>query len=142
MKNIIAKYPVVAILRKTPQEDLKAYTSSLYDGGLRCFEVSFSAPDAAEQLAWMKKNMPEDVCLGAGTILNAEQAKQAVEAGATFLLSPSTNEEVLAYCAEHQIPFLPGVFSPTDVSVCVRYGFTMLKLFPASNFRLNLRISK
>lgn len=136
MHNIIKKYPVIAILRSTPQEDLEAYTSALYEGGLRAFEVSFSSEMAVSQLEWMKKHMPSDTCIGAGTILTRESAKTAVQAGADFVLSPSTNPEVLDYCRENEIPLLPGVFSPTDVSVCLSYGFHTLKLFPAAEFPL------
>ena len=65
MYHILKKYPVIAILRSTPREDLADYAYSLYDGGIRAFEVSFSAEDAAFQLAWMKKHMPTDTCIGA-----------------------------------------------------------------------------
>ncbi len=136
MHNIIKKYPVIAILRSTPQEDLEAYTSALYEGGIRAFEVSFSSKTAASQLKWMKTHMASDTCIGAGTILTRESAKTAVQAGADFVLSPSTNPEVLDYCRGNKIPLLPGVFSPTDVSVCLSYGFHTLKLFPAAEFPL------
>ncbi|HJD46250.1 MAG TPA: bifunctional 4-hydroxy-2-oxoglutarate aldolase/2-dehydro-3-deoxy-phosphogluconate aldolase [Candidatus Mediterraneibacter norfolkensis] len=136
MHNIIKKYPVIAILRSTPQEDLEAYTSALYEGGLRVFEVSFSSKTAASQLEWMKEHMASDTCIGAGTVLTREAVETAVQAGADFLLSPSTNPEVLDYCRVNKIPLLPGVFSPTDVSVCLSYGFHTLKLFPAAELPL------
>ncbi len=133
MKNLIKKNPVISILRNTPDSDLPNYANSLYEGGLRSFEVSFSAENAVSQLKWMKQNMPEDTIIGAGTILTEKDAALAVEAGADFLLSPSTNLEVLSYCAKNKIPFLPGVNTPTDVSICLQYGFNTLKLFPAGD---------
>lgn len=136
MHNIIKKHPVIAILRSTPQEDLEAYTSALYDGGLRAFEVSFSSETAASQLKWMKEHMAPDTCIGAGTILTRKDAESALQAGADFFLSPSSNPEVLDYCRTNRIPLLPGVFSPTDVSICLSYGFHTLKLFPAADLPL------
>lgn len=133
MERIIAKHRVVAILRKTPMEDLAAYTACLYEAGLRCFEVSFSAPGAAEQIAWMKANLPADACVGAGTVLTVAQAMEAEAAGADFQLAPSTNPEVMDYCRSKDIPFMPGVFSPTDISVALAHGCRVLKLFPADS---------
>lgn len=137
MERIISKHRVVAILRKIPMENLADYTRSLYDGGLRCFEVSFSAPGAAEQIAWMKANLPADACVGAGTVLTVEQAKAAEAAGADFQLAPSTNPEVMDYCRGKDIPFMPGVFSPTDISVAIARGCKVLKLFPADSLPMN-----
>lgn len=137
MHEIIKSHPVVAILRDIPSEILPDYVTSLYEGGLRAFEVSLSTKDALSQLKWMKKNMPKDCLAGAGTVLTKENAEASLEMGADFLLSPSSNPEVLDYCAGNHIPFLPGVFSPTDVSVCKSYGFTTLKLFPARDLPPN-----
>lgn len=137
MHDIIKKHPIMAILRHTPMGDLAAYTDSLYKGGIRSFEVSFSTKNAVEQLSFMKKHMPGDAYIGAGTILTIKEAESAISAGADFLLSPATNPDILKYCRDNQIPLLPGVFSPTDVSVCLSYGFHTLKLFPAGELPMN-----
>ena len=137
MHKIIKKHPVIAILRNTPPEDLGNYVQALYDGGFRAFEVSFSAEGAAGQLAWIKEHLPEDACVGAGTILTEDDARRAVQAGADFMLSPSSDPPVMEYCRSRQIPLLPGVFSPTDVSRCLSYGYRTLKLFPASDLPLH-----
>ncbi len=141
MKDLIKNNPVIAILRHTPDRDLEDYVNSLYKGGLRSFEVSFSTKDAVTQLKWLKQNMPKDAIIGAGTILSERDASLAMEAGANFLLSPSTNLEVLKYCEKYKIPYLPGVFSPSDVSSCLSYGFNTLKLFPAANLPLDYKSS-
>ena len=62
-----------------------------------------------------------------------ERAKAAIEAGADFLLSPSTDEDVLAYCQKNHIAIMPGALTPSDVSKCVRYGFPVIKMFPAGD---------
>lgn len=137
MHNIIQQHRVIAILRNTPSEDLKDYVQALYDGGLRAFEVSFSAKEAADQLSWVKEHLPADACVGAGTILSADSAREALQAGADFMLSPSSDVPVLEFCRTREIPLLPGVFSPTDVSLCLSYGYHTLKLFPAADLPLH-----
>jgi 2-dehydro-3-deoxyphosphogluconate aldolase / (4S)-4-hydroxy-2-oxoglutarate aldolase len=133
MRKLIKQQPVIAILRHTPEDDLENYVNCLYEGGLRSFEVSFSTKNAISQLKWMKLHMPKDAFIGAGTILTEENAAIAADTGADFLLSPSTNEKVLKFCANHDIRFLPGVYSPTEVSICLAYGYSTLKLFPAGD---------
>ena len=132
MDKLIKEQPVIAILRDVPNDDLLDYMNSLYAGGLRAYEISFSNKSAPAQVQRARDHMPADAYIGAGTIVTADDARTAVESGADFMLSPSTNPAVLSYCAEHGLRFLPGVFSPTDVSVCLEYGFHTLKLFPAS----------
>jgi 2-dehydro-3-deoxyphosphogluconate aldolase/(4S)-4-hydroxy-2-oxoglutarate aldolase len=133
MKDLLKQHPVIAILRHTPDEDLECYVRSLYEGGIRSFELSFTTKDAISQLKWMKRNMPKDTFIGAGTILTEKDAAIAAEAGADYLLSPSTDVKVMEFCSEHKIRFMPGVFTPSDVSVCQSYGYKTLKLFPAGN---------
>lgn len=133
MDTLIKKHPVIAILRDVSDDDLMDYLNSLYAGGLRAFEISFSGANAPAQIRRARDHMPADAYIGAGTVLTAEDARTAEDAGADFFLSPSTNPEVLSYCAARGIKFLPGVFSPTDVSVCLEYGFHTFKLFPASS---------
>lgn len=137
MKQLIEAHPTIAILRDVEDAVLKEYGRSLYEGGIRSFEISCSNINALAQIERLRTYLPDDIFLGAGTVITPELAKQAVAAGAQFLLSPSSDEAVLDYCAQEQIPLLPGVFSPSDVSLCLRYGFHTLKLFPAASLPVN-----
>ena len=137
MFEIVKKNPVVAILRGVEDEALIAYLTSLYEGGLRAFEISLSEEGALAQIERAKEELPSDALVGAGTVLTVAQAKDAQKAGADFMLSPSTNPEVLDYCKESHIKILPGVYTPTDVSVCLAHGYDTLKLFPASSLPLH-----
>lgn len=141
MHTIIRQNPVMAILRNVTDEDLIPYMQSLYDGGIRAFEISFSNGSAAAQIRYAKEHMPKDALVGAGTVLTVEDAKKAQNAGADFVLSPSATPSVLAYCAENHLPFLPGAFTPSDVAVCLEYGFSTIKLFPADAVPLSYRKS-
>lgn len=141
METIITKHPVIAILRNVPDQDICNYIESLYEGGLRAFEISFSHPGAARQIQLVKKLLPSDALVGAGTILTPADVRLAEDVEADFLLSPSANQEVLSLCAKENLKLLPGVFTPTDVSLCLAHGFSTLKLFPAGDLPLNYRKS-
>ena len=119
MKDIIDKNPVIAIIRNISDSDILPYMMSLYHAGLRCFEISISHGNAIEQIHNMKQAMPEDTLIGAGTVLDVQAAEKVLAVGADFILSPSTNAAVLEYCKENMVRLLPGVMTPTDVSVCV-----------------------
>lgn len=133
MENWIREHRAVAILRGVPFDILKDYIQAVHSGGIRMVEVALNSADALSQISAIKKEYGEKFLVGAGTVLTVRQAEEAVDAGAQFLLSPSVNEEVLAYCAKNRIEFLPGVMTPSDVAVCLRYGYSVFKLFPAGD---------
>jgi 2-dehydro-3-deoxyphosphogluconate aldolase/(4S)-4-hydroxy-2-oxoglutarate aldolase len=85
----------------------------------------------------LHEHFGEQALIGAGTAITVELAKNAIEAGAQFLLTPSTHEDVLSYCAKENILFLPGALTPSDVATCLRYGFSTVKLFPAGSVQNN-----
>ncbi len=96
MDKLIKEQPVIAILRDVPNDDLLDYMNSLYAGGLRAYEISFSNKSAPAQVQRARDHMPADAYIGAGTIVTADDARTAVESGADFMLSPSTNPAVLS----------------------------------------------
>lgn len=132
MESIVSSHKVIAILRNVPDVDLLAHIRSLYEGGIRAYEVSFTTEHAKKQIGFMKQKLPDDAVVGAGTVLTERDAKEAEAAGADFMLSPSVCQEVLSYCAKRGIAYMPGVLTPTDVAVSLSYGFHVLKLFPAN----------
>lgn len=132
MNEIVKDNPVIAILRNIPDEDYLTYARALYDGGIRAFEISYTTTNAGDQIRNIKKLLPHDASIGAGTILSLEMLKDAVQCGADFLLSPATDIDILKYCHNNKLALLPGVFSPSDIATCLKYNFNTLKLFPAS----------
>eukprot|EP00931_Biecheleriopsis_adriatica_P062146 TRINITY_DN37420_c0_g1_i1.p1 TRINITY_DN37420_c0_g1~~TRINITY_DN37420_c0_g1_i1.p1 ORF type:complete len:582 (-),score=150.69 TRINITY_DN37420_c0_g1_i1:85-1602(-) len=104
--------------------------TALVDGGLSVLEVVFRTEAAEEALRRMSAEEPR-VLLGAGTILNTEQAANAVAAGAKFIVSPGLNPEVVDWCLARAIPVIPGVATPSEVEQAMRQGLTTLKFFPA-----------
>ena len=69
--------------------------------------------------------------IGAGTVINAEQCKKAIEAGATFIVSPGLSADVAKVCQENKIPYYPGCVTPTEIMAALELGITTVKFFPA-----------
>ena len=131
MRETVQENPLLASMRNVPLERTEDYVGAVIRGGVRFFEVAMNTPHALEQIRLIRNSFGKEILVGAGTVLTAEAAEKAVESGAQFLLSPSSDEQVLAYCQENDIMMMPGVLTPSDVALCLRYGFSTLKLFPA-----------
>lgn len=121
--------PVVKI------EDVKKalpLAEALRKGGLPCMEITFRTKCAAQAIQLIRKKYP-DILVGAGTILNVEQVKSAVEAGAEFIVSPGFDRETVGYCVDHHITVIPGCSSPSDIQAAIECGLTVVKFFPAES---------
>ena len=119
----------VVVLDRT--EDAVPTAKALAAGGVDTMEITFRTACAADAIREVANNCP-DVLVGAGTIINVEQAKLAVEMGAKFIVSPGFSEEVVAWCVENSIPVAPGCVTPTEIMSALKYGLTMVKFFPAN----------
>ena len=114
-------------------EDAVPLAEALLAGGLNCIEVTFRTAGAAEAIARIRQAQP-DAVVGAGTLLTAEQVKQAVAAGAQFGVSPGLSEAVSQAAHENKFPLFPGVITPTEVIRALDLGWKHLKFFPAETF--------
>ena len=125
--NKIGIVPVVVI---NNVEDAAPLAKALCAGGLPCAEVTFRTAAAKEAIKIMTETCPEMI-VGAGTVLNAEQVDAAVEAGATFIVSPGLNPKTVKYCIEKGVPITPGTSSPSDIEQAIELGLDVVKFFPA-----------
>jgi 2-dehydro-3-deoxyphosphogluconate aldolase/(4S)-4-hydroxy-2-oxoglutarate aldolase len=121
--------PVVAI---QDAEDALPLADALIRGGLPCAEITFRTAAAASAIKAVAQR--GDILVGAGTVLTVDQVKQAVDAGATFIVAPGFNPKVVAYCIDKGIPVTPGVSNPTDIEMALDFGLEILKFFPAEAF--------
>lgn len=103
---------------------------ALTRGGLPVAEVTLRTPSAMESIRRISAERP-DVTIGAGTVLNEQQAAEAIDAGAQFVVSPGLNPAVVTYCQSRSIAVFPGVVTPTEIEAAMRLGLTVLKFFPA-----------
>jgi 2-dehydro-3-deoxyphosphogluconate aldolase/(4S)-4-hydroxy-2-oxoglutarate aldolase len=121
---------VVPVVR-LPRPDIAVpLARALRDAGLPCLEVTFRAGGAGEAIAAIRREMPE-VVVGAGTVLTIDQAREALDAGAAFVVSPGTNPSVVEHVLSQGTPMIPGVATPTEIEANLSRGITTMKLFPA-----------
>lgn len=119
--------PVIAIDRA---EDIIPLGKALAENGLPAAEITFRSDAAVEAIRLLREAQP-DMLIGAGTVLNREQALAAKEAGATFVVSPGLNPTTVKACQEIGIDIVPGVNNPSAVEAALELGLTTLKFFPA-----------
>ena len=135
----ILRYKVVAIMRKVdPARSLNA-AKALFDGGIRILEITFDQnnPDCLTITSHMIKQIADHfgdkMCVGAGTVMTAEQARAAVGAGARFVLAPNVNADVIRTACDLGAVAVPGALSPTEIATAYELGAKVVKLFPAGD---------
>ncbi len=132
LKEAIEIQKVISIIRLNSSEGLTEVVQSLYDGGIRLAEVTLNTPGAYENLPILKEQFP-DMYFGAGTVLNEDMAKLAIEAGAEYLITPTLQEDVIKFAVNRGIPVIPGVYTPTEIIKAYDLGVEHIKLFPVRN---------
>ncbi len=125
--SLIGIIPVIAINDK---EDAVPLANALEAGGISAAEVTFRTDAAEESIREIAQNCP-NVIVGAGTILNTEQCERAINAGASFIVSPGYNDEVVSLCISKNMPIIPGCVNPSEITKAVNAGLDMVKFFPA-----------
>jgi 2-dehydro-3-deoxyphosphogluconate aldolase / (4S)-4-hydroxy-2-oxoglutarate aldolase len=124
---------VLAIGRNLPPKAVIEIADALRRAGVRAFEITMNTPAAAEAIAALTARFdPEEIVIGAGTVLDRELAQAAVQAGARFFVMPHTDTELIRWAADRSIPSFPGGFTPTEILAAWRAGAAAVKLFPAS----------
>ena len=127
----LARAGVVPVVVLDDAKDAVPTANAMVAGGIDVMEITFrtaAAPDAIKAVA---DNCP-DMLVGAGTILNLTQCKQAVEMGAKFIVSPGFDAEVVGWCIENGIAVTPGCVTPTEITAAVNMGLKVVKFFPAN----------
>jgi 2-dehydro-3-deoxyphosphogluconate aldolase/(4S)-4-hydroxy-2-oxoglutarate aldolase len=120
--------PVIIIERA---EDAWPLAQALKAGGLPCAEVTFRTAAAEAAIRAIAKD--KDICLGAGTILQADQVDRAIAAGAAYIVTPGFNAKVVRRCRELGVPVFPGVATPTEIQMALDEGVDVVKFFPAES---------
>ncbi|HEY8868206.1 MAG TPA: bifunctional 4-hydroxy-2-oxoglutarate aldolase/2-dehydro-3-deoxy-phosphogluconate aldolase [Candidatus Limnocylindrales bacterium] len=133
---------VIAIARGLEPSRILRIGEGLLGGGVRAFEVTLNSPAAFEAIGALAREFGEadghaarlggGLVIGAGTVLDIESARRAIDAGARFLVSPHTDRALIEWTANRGIPSLPGAFTPTEIVAAWRAGASAVKLFPAS----------
>ncbi|WP_323675030.1 bifunctional 4-hydroxy-2-oxoglutarate aldolase/2-dehydro-3-deoxy-phosphogluconate aldolase [Halorubellus sp. PRR65] len=126
---------VVAVLRGVDASDVEAVGDALREGGVTAMEVTMGSDDSLAALdALVEHYRGEPVVVGAGTVLDAETARQVQLTGASFVVSPTFDEGVVETCNRYGIPVAPGVATPTEALSAYEAGADLCKVFPASTY--------
>ena len=134
----IEENKIIAIIRGVEPEKAIKVAKALYDGGIKMVEVTFnqSAPEKFNQttdaIKAIKENFP-DILVGAGTVLTVEQVDLAKVAGAEYIISPDTDEEVIKYTVKSGLVSLPGAYTASEVKKAHNAGADFVKLFPCTS---------
>ena len=121
---------IVPVVVLNNVEDAVPLAGALLKGGIDFMEITFRTECAAECISVISKEVP-DMTVGAGTVLNVEQAKLAVDCGAKFIVSPGLDETTVKWAIENDIPVIPGTVTPTEIMKAIRLGLKVVKFFPA-----------
>lgn len=127
--DTIKQEKVISIIRSDQPSELTEIVTSLHKGGVRVVEVTLNTPGALQAIERLVDQFP-DMLIGAGTVLDPESARLAINAGASFILAPTLHAGTIKMANRYQIPIIPGVFTPTEVLTATELGAQVVKVFP------------
>lgn len=125
----IKREKLVPVIRTNDTDDARKAIEILAKCGIKVFEITMTVPNAVELIAELNENNSE-ILLGAGTVLDGEQAEKCVKAGTRFIVSPAFDAETVRFCVENEIAVMPGCLTPTEVLTAWKTGADAVKVFP------------
>lgn len=126
--STIAADRALTVVRAPEIPDPAALANTLAQAGIRALELTFTTPGV---LGYLRAASGSAAVLGMGTVLTADQARAAIDAGAKFLVTPGVRADVAAVATDNAVPVIMGAFTPTEVLVALDLGATAVKIFPA-----------
>lgn len=136
MENVLEEirhYRLVPVVAINKIEDAIPTMEALVKGGLPVAEITYRTACAKDAIKLAVEKFPEAL-IGAGTVINAAQAEEAISLGVKFIVSPGLSKEVAKVCKTHNVPYLPGCVTPTEIMEALELGINVIKFFPASNY--------
>lgn len=135
--NIILEEKAVAVIRLEDSNKLKKVIDALSIGGIKIAEITMTVPNAIELIKKISDEVSSDIIIGVGSVLNSKTAKEAINAGAKYVVSPVLKEEIIETSHEYDIPVMPGCFTPTEILKAHEFGADIIKVFPADVLGMN-----
>ena len=131
LQRILEK-KAIAVIRMTDVARLTRVIAAIRAGGVECVEITMSVPGAMDVIKDVSRSIGDKALIGAGTVLDAETARQAVEAGAEFIVGPVLDLGVIEVANECGKVVIPGAFSPGEIVTAWQAGADIVKVFPAT----------
>jgi 2-dehydro-3-deoxyphosphogluconate aldolase/(4S)-4-hydroxy-2-oxoglutarate aldolase len=129
----ILQNKIVAIVRGIEPSDVIKIAHALLAGGVNTMEVTLNSSNALVVISLLSKEMENKMLIGAGTVLNATMANEAIDAGACFIISPIVDEETIKATKKRGAVSIPGAYTPTEIYKAFSLGGEIIKVFPASS---------
>jgi len=133
----LSEEKIVAIIRGIPEDKGDATAQALYEGGIVFLEVTLNTDGALDMISRFRERYEGRMRIGAGTVLDLEQAKEAAAAGAEYIISPNLDEEVVRYGVERGLDVWPGTMTPTEIVRAYKAGASAVKVFPMGSLGVN-----
>lgn len=131
LQRILEK-KAIAVIRMTDVTRLMRVIEAIRAGGVECVEITMTVPGAVDVIRDVSQSIGDEALIGAGTILDAETARQAIEAGADFIVGPVLDRGVIETAHRYEKVVIPGAFSPGEIVAAWRAGADIVKVFPAT----------
>ncbi len=131
ISEILSISPIIPVAIIPDGVDAVELARALSSGGINIIEVTLRTPSAIDSIRSISSAL-KDVCVGAGTVWNADDAEQVIDAGAQFIVSPAFVQTVFEVCTKRSIPYLPGLATVTEAAHCAELGLSAVKVFPAN----------
>lgn len=129
----LKEHRIISILRGIPKDRVQNVADALQRGGIVFAEVTMNTVGALDIISQWRENHGSNMLIGAGTVLDVDMAKEAVAAGAQYLVSPNVDEAVIQYARDRGIGVFPGAMTPTEIVAAWKAGATAVKLFPMAS---------
>lgn len=130
--SAIFNHKIIAIIRGAEPDHIPDIVQALYDGGIRLVEVTLNSKNALEAIRTIKSRFQGRMFTGAGTVLNGDDARNALDAGAQFIISPTLDRGTIEATRKAGSVSIPGAFSPTEILNAHLWGADIVKVFPAT----------
>ncbi len=121
----------VAVIRLADASKLIKVAEAIYEGGVSSIEITMTVPNALKVIKETAKAVGDRIFIGVGSVLDAETAQKAIDAGAKYVVSPIFKKEVVETAHKNNIPAMPGAFTPTEIQTAYEAGADIVKVFPA-----------
>ena len=131
LQRILEK-KAIAVIRMTDVARLTRVIAAIRAGGVECVEITMSVPGAMDVIKDVSRSIGDKALIGAGTVLDAETARQAIEAGAEFIVGPVLDLGVIEIAHQYEKVVIPGAFSPGEIVAAWQAGADIVKVFPAT----------
>ena len=125
------KMPVVGIVRNVPLNVIEAILPYYKKAGFTTLEITLNSENVCEIISRLSEDNP-DMNIGAGTVCTMADLKKALDAGASFIVTPVLDKEVVNQCTKENIPIFPGAYTPLEIYTADKLGATAVKIFPAT----------